>query len=75
MSKVYSQTNTFTSYNEEWDFDIFPDDIVVINLCTNDMAYVAESKHDKYIQEYTNFLELIRKKRCLYYLHFRYDGM
>ena len=26
------------------------------------MAYAAESKHDEYVQEYTNFLELIRKK-------------
>ena len=62
MPKVYTQTNAFTSYNEEWDFDKFPNDIVVINLGTNDMAFAAESKHDDYIQEYTNFLQLIREK-------------
>ena len=62
MPKVYTQTNAFTSYNEEWDFTKFPNDVVVINLGTNDMAYSAESKHDEYIQEYTNFLGLIREK-------------
>ena len=62
MPKVYTQTNAFTSYNEEWDFKQFPNDIVVISFGTNDMVYAAESKHDEYIQEYTNFLELIRKK-------------
>ena len=48
--------------NEEWDFKKFPNDIVVINLGTNDMEYATESKHDEYIQEYTYFLELIREK-------------
>lgn len=62
MPKVYTQTNAFTSYFEEWDFTKFPNDVVVINLGTNDMAYSAESKHDEYIQEYTNFLGLIRQK-------------
>ena len=62
MPKVYTKTNAFTSYSEEWDFDKFPNDIIVINLGTNDMAYAAESKHDEYIQEYTNFLGLIREK-------------
>ena len=38
--------------NEEWDFKKFPNDIVVINLGTNDMEYATESKHDEYIQEY-----------------------
>ena len=61
MPKVYTKTNAFTSYNEDWDFSKFPNDVVVINLGTNDAAYAAESKHDEYIQEYTNFLGLIRE--------------
>ena len=62
MHKVYTQTNAFTSYFEEWDFTKYPNDVVVINLGTNDAGYAAESKHDEYIQEYTNFLGLIREK-------------
>ena len=62
MPEYYTKTNAFTSYNEEWDFKKYPNDIVVINLGTNDSGYAAESKHDEYIQEYTKFLELIREK-------------
>jgi len=56
------QQYTKVSYNEEWDFTKFPNDVVVINLGTNDGGYQAESKHDEYIQEYTKFLGLIREK-------------
>lgn len=62
MPQHYTKTNAFTSYNEEWDFTKFPNDVVLINLGTNDHGYAAESKHDEYIQEYTNFLGLIREK-------------
>ena len=62
MPQHYTKTNAFTSYNEEWDFTKFPNDVVVINLGTNDSGYQAESKHDEYIQEYTKFLGLIREK-------------
>ena len=61
MPKVYTKTNAFTSYNEDWNFSKFPNDVVVINLGTNDAGFAAESKHDEYIQEYTNFLGLIRE--------------
>ena len=62
MPQYYTKTNAFTSYNEEWNFEKFPNDVVVMNLGTNDSGYAAESKHDEYIQEYTNFLGLIREK-------------
>lgn len=62
MPQHYTKTNAFTSYNEEWDFTKFPNDVVLINLGTNDHGYAAESKQDEYIQEYTNFLGLIREK-------------
>lgn len=68
MSEHYTKTNAFTSYNEEWDFSKFPNDIVVINLGTNDSGYAEESKHDEYIQKYTNFLELIREKNPKAYI-------
>ena len=57
MPKIYTKTIG----NEEWDFSKFPNDVAVINLVTNDGAYAAESKHDEYIQEYANFLGLIRE--------------
>ena len=53
MPKVYTQTNAFTSYNEEWDFTKFPNDVVVINLGTNDSGFAAESKQDEYISSYS----------------------
>ena len=62
MPDHYTKTNAFTSYNEEWDFTKFPNDVVLINLGTNDSGYAAESKHDEYIQKYASFLELIREK-------------
>ena len=62
MPDHYTKTNAFTSYNEEWDFAKFPNDVVLINLGTNDSGYAAESKHDEYIQKYASFLELIREK-------------
>ena len=61
MPEHYIKTNSFT-FKEEWDFKKFPNDIVVINLGTNDSGYAAESKRDEYIQEYTNFLTLLREK-------------
>ena len=39
MPKVYTKTNAFTLYSEEWDFDKFPNDIVIINLGINDIVY------------------------------------
>ena len=58
----YTKVVAFSSYNGEWDFSKFPNDIVVINLGTNDHGYASESKQDEYIQKYTKFLELIRSK-------------
>ena len=58
----YTKVVAFSSYSGEWDFSKFPNDIVVINLGTNDHGYASESKQDEYIQKYTKFLELIRSK-------------
>ena len=62
MPEYYTKIRAFSSNNEEWDFKKYPNDIVVINLGTNDSGYASESKHDEYIEEYTKFLELIREK-------------
>ena len=63
MPKHYTKANAF-SFPDEWDFEKNINDIVVINLGTNDYNYVrADNKReDVFIQEYTNFLGLIREK-------------
>ena len=63
MPKHYTKANAF-SFADEWDFEKNKNDIVVINLGTNDFNYVrADNKReDVFIQEYTNFLGLIREK-------------
>ena len=63
MPKHYTKANAFNS-EVEWDFEKNINDIVVINLGTNDYNYVrADNKReDIFIQEYTNFLGLIREK-------------
>ena len=62
VPEYYTKVIAFSSYNEEWDFTQFPNDVVVINLGTNDHGYASENKQDEYIQKYTEFLELIRSK-------------
>ena len=61
MPEYYTRTIAFSSYHEEWDFTQFPNDVVVINLGTNDHGYSSESKQDEYILEYALFLELVRE--------------
>lgn len=61
MPELYTKISAF-NYDGEWDFEKYPNDVVVINLGTNDSGYAAESRHDEYIQEYTNFLGIIREK-------------
>jgi len=63
MPKHYTKANAFSS-SDEWDFEKNKNDVVVINLGTNDFNYVrADNKReDVFIQEYTNFLGLIREK-------------
>ena len=50
-------------YKKEWDFTKKPNDIVVINLGTNDSSYCGqdEEKMNEYRTEYAKFLETVRK--------------
>ena len=65
MPDHYTKTNAFTSYNEEWDFTKFPNDVVLINLGTNDANYVnadREPRKDEFVFEYASFLRTVRQK-------------
>ena len=61
----YTKISKNSDYPGEWDFKNNQPDIIVINLGTNDLNYVTkapEERNDEFIQEYANFLTLIREK-------------
>lgn len=61
MPQRYTKINYF--YNDtEWDFERDNSDIIVINLGTNDAGYIWGFRIDEYVEEYANFLKLVRKK-------------
>ncbi len=61
MPQRYTKINYF--YNDtEWDFEKYNSDIIVINLGTNDAGYIWGFRIDEYVEEYANFLKLVRKK-------------
>ena len=65
LPKIYTKAGVFSEYNKEWDFDNNKNDIIFINLGSNDCKYVMSEpkiRDDAFIQEYANFLELIIKK-------------
>ena len=65
MPKFYTKVSSHGSFGEEWDFEKNKNDIVVINLGTNDFNYVRADpgkREDIFIQEYANFLGLVREK-------------
>lgn len=63
MPRHYTKANAYKS-EEECNFEKNKNDIVVINLGTNDNNYVRANnkREDVFIQEYTNFLGLFREK-------------
>ena len=65
VPEVYTRISKNGDYPGEWDFDNHSYDVVVINLGTNDLNYVKaapEKRNDEFIQEYANFLSLVREK-------------
>ena len=64
ISDYYTKLSKFADYPGDWDFKNHKNDIVFINLGTNDYNYVTtapETRNDEFIEEYKNFLELVRK--------------
>ena len=66
LPKYYNQTGILPKYKEAWDFEhAEKNDIVVINLGTNDYSYVSHdfsSRSREFIQGYTEFLYQVRQK-------------
>ena len=65
VPEVYTRISKNDDYPGEWDFENNKYDVVVINLGTNDLNYVKaepEKRNDEFIQEYANFLTLVREK-------------
>ena len=62
MPQRYTKINSFFDNKEEWDFEKYHNDIIVINLGTNDFGYIFAIGGSEYIEQYANFLELVRKK-------------
>ena len=61
MSQRYTKIN-YLSNNTEWDFEKYNNDIIVINLGTNDFGYVWGFRIDEYVEKYAEFLKLVREK-------------
>jgi hypothetical protein len=62
MSQRYTKINYFSDINNEWDFKKHHNDIIVINLGTNDFDYVWGFRIDEYVEKYAEFLKLVREK-------------
>ena len=61
----YTKTTKNWQYTEEWDFSKIVNDVVVINLGTNDINYVGkepETRSPEFVEGYIAFLEMIREK-------------
>ena len=55
---------TAKSYPEKWDFENHHNDVVVVNLGTNDDTYIRgdrENRSPEFTEEYAAFLETVRK--------------
>ena len=61
----YGLTGKLEDYATEWDFASRPNDVVVINLGTNDSSYVTkdtETRSQEFVDGYVDFLKTIREK-------------
>ena len=68
---VYTKISKNEEYPGEWDFENNQNDVIFINLGTNDLNYVSKepaTRNDEFIQEYVNFLTLIREKNPQSYI-------
>ncbi len=60
----YENYGSMKDYATPWDFSAKPNDVVVINLGTNDATYIdkdPETRGPEFTQEYEKFLETVRK--------------
>lgn len=60
----YEQIGSYDEYSKPWDFTKRPNDVVVINLGTNDCTYVDKDidvRGKEFAEGYTEFLKTVRK--------------
>ena len=65
ISLYYEKNSRNKNYPGDWDFENNKNDVVFINLGTNDDNYVnadREKRANEFVQEYANFLQIVRKK-------------
>lgn len=62
----YGLVSKFKDYSVDWDFSKHKNDVVVINLGTNDSSYVTasdkEKRSEEFIAGYVSFLKTVREK-------------
>ena len=58
----YEQYSKTSDYSEKWDFESAPNDVVVINLGTNDSSYIKgdTERSETYAEQYAEFLKTVR---------------
>lgn len=62
---VYGLIGKPSDYAYDWDFEANPNDVVVINLGTNDYSYLSsdfEARSGEFVEGYVSFLKDIREK-------------
>lgn len=60
----YKNYGSLNDYAKPWDFTKKPNDVVVINLGTNDYSYVSkdfDNRSQEYVDGYVEFLETVRE--------------
>ena len=61
----YEKNSRNVHYPGDWDFEKNKNDVVFINLGTNDANYVnadRENRENEFVEEFANFLQTVRKK-------------
>lgn len=61
---LYEKTGNLADYSQPWDFSGSDNDVVVINLGTNDYSYLQNSPEgggEDFVEGYTAFLEMVRR--------------
>lgn len=67
----YSQVGKAYGYTDAWDFESNPNDVVVINLGTNDSSYLSkdfEARSGEFVEGYVSFLKTVREKNPSAYI-------
>ncbi len=71
VPKLYENTGNLPDYAHSWDFSASDNDVVVINLGTNDYSYLQkepEGGSDEFVAGYVDFLGMVRKNNPKAYI-------